>query len=146
MKNIRIAISHEYEYNLPSIFAIIDGKYYGCMIYPRGTNFPSVEYWTDATSSDSHRGFAIIDSNISDEMFSHIENLQSIISENEKMIVRKSYPYISSKEKGWKEKTNLQNIEMKMESERNAPFEKLYYPAFSSLRKVLKNISEKVEA
>lgn len=80
MKTVTVITSHEYYMNQPSVFAFLNGKYVGCLIYPNGRNNPSVEYWSNATSSDSDRGFTVAEKEFSEKEISKIETLQSVIN------------------------------------------------------------------
>lgn len=73
MKAFRI-ISTEHSANMPSVFLFVDGKYYGCMIYPRGNNYPQdINYWKVAEGSDKGRHFKIDEITISDEQLNAIQ-------------------------------------------------------------------------
>jgi hypothetical protein len=65
--------------NQPSIFAILDGEYVGCKIYPHIRKYPDLEYWKTATCSDSDRYFSITEKQFSDEEIATIKNLQKAI-------------------------------------------------------------------
>lgn len=82
-----LIISIEYKYNQPSVFIMAGGQYYGCLIYPQGRNFPSdVNYWNNATCSDSDRYFTVKEVEYSETVFDSIKNLQSEINETEKCL------------------------------------------------------------
>jgi len=61
-KKFYLICSVEDCFNMPSLFAMdSDGKYYGDKNYPELRGFPKdVQYWREATSSDSDRGFYVV--------------------------------------------------------------------------------------
>ena len=76
MKAFRI-ISHESEYNKPSVFLFADGKYYGCMNYPRSYNYPQdVDFWKNAMSSDVGRGFDVEEVEVNPHILYRLESIQ----------------------------------------------------------------------
>ena len=85
MTNTQI-ISTEYHMNQPSVFSIIDGNYYGCMIYPSSRNFPKPGYWASTTGSDSDRYFKVTDVNYSEDEIIQIKKLQTVIDSLEAII------------------------------------------------------------
>lgn len=80
MKTLKVICSQEYKMNKPSIFTHIDGYYYGCLIYPMLRKFPDVDYWESATSSDTGRGFTIIEKEFTDEEINKIKTLQTAVN------------------------------------------------------------------
>lgn len=141
-----LIISTEYKYNQPSVFIFANGEYYGCLIYPSIRNYPQdVNYWKDAMSSDSHRGFGVYDVEYSDEEFELIKNLQNSISANNALL--KQFPawekgpeYSVKRGKAYEEylawnKSNQDRINEV--SAYNAPYDKAIYVATTQLRKLL---------
>ena len=52
--------SEEYHANQASVFILVDGEYYGCLIYPKHCGFPKdADYWRTAESSDKGRHFMV---------------------------------------------------------------------------------------
>ena len=144
MKAILI-VSHEYHANQPSVFAIINGHYYGCQIYPQHRNFPAAQYWTGATSSDSDRGFTIKEVEYTEINFEQIKNLQSVIFGLEKLIPEQpNFPYVS---KNWTIRRGKKYEAYMKETEARAKaisdyFEsiKIFDTAKSKARKDLRNV------
>lgn len=62
-KKFYLICSEEYCGNMPSCFAMDSNeKYYGDKTYPELRGYPKdVQYWKDATSSDSDRGFHVVE-------------------------------------------------------------------------------------
>ena len=62
-KKLYLICSVEYCFNMPSLFAMdSDGKYYGEKNYPELRGYPKdVQYWREATSSDSDRFFFVVE-------------------------------------------------------------------------------------
>ena len=79
MRTLKVIYSQEYKMNKPSVFAHIDGHYYGCLIYPTLRKFPNVDYWETATSSDTGRGFTIIEKEFTDDEVNKIKILQTAV-------------------------------------------------------------------
>lgn len=74
MKAFRI-ISTEFSANVPSVFLFLNGNYYGCMIYPKGNNYPQdVKFWETAEGSDLGRRFKIEEVEISLAQLEEIES------------------------------------------------------------------------
>ena len=118
MKTVKVIISQEYRLNLPSVFAIIDGRYYGCLIYPHARNYPNVEYWDNATSSDSGRKFTTIDKTFSLDEIAQIMNLQALIDMFAYFIP--APPIFPRIEKTYKIKKGAAYMAYKEESDRQA--------------------------
>lgn len=141
-----LIISQEYYANQPSVFAMINGNYYGCPIYTTFRGFPeSPEYWKTATSSDSDRGFKVSEVEYSDSEFQRIQILQNVIFSCSKMIVVPPSTWVP---KNWKirkgkvyQEHTKRTVELsaanKKVSDVNAPFEKVIYIASNELRKLL---------
>lgn len=89
---LTIIKSTEYKYNQPSVFAIINGNYVGCEIYPQIRNYPKLDYWKSATSSDSDRGFSLIEKEFTANEIHQIEQLQIACKSLASLIP--SQPYI----------------------------------------------------
>jgi hypothetical protein len=79
MNTLKVIFSQEYRMNKPSVFIRIDGQYYGCLIYPTLRKFPDLDYWETATSSDTDRGFTIIEKEFTDEEVNKIKALQTAV-------------------------------------------------------------------
>lgn len=141
-----LIISTEYYANQPSVFLLNDSNYYGCNLYPRGRNYPTtIDYWYDATCSDSDRYFQITEVELTEENLSLIKKLQNVIDANESMITHTNWPFIR---KNWKVRRGKVYQEYKMateeqekaireEQERNHPYYIAYRAAYSELRNLL---------
>jgi hypothetical protein len=88
---ITVIKSTEYKYNQSSVFAIVNNQYVGCLIYPHIRNYPTIEYWQSATSSDSNRGFILVEKEFSQDEISNIESLQLVINNISKLIPNQPY-------------------------------------------------------
>lgn len=141
-----LIISSEYKYNQPSVFIFADGKYFGCQIYPSSRNFPQdVNYWSNATSSDSDRDFSLTSVEYSEEEFKLIESLQNSIFANENLI--KQYPSYKSapkfnvkRGKAYQDYLSFRATEDAIYAEitaYNAPYDKAVTAAKNELRKLL---------
>jgi hypothetical protein len=144
-----LIISSEYKHNQPSVFIFVEGRYFGSQIYPQGRNYPQdVNYWSNATSSDSDRYFSLQDVEYSDEDFSLIENLQNSIFANEKLL--KEFPrwkpspkYTIKRGKAYQACLafeNCQNKEITEVSEYNAPYDRAITAAKNQLRIILLSV------
>jgi len=144
--NAHLIISTEYRMNQPSVFIFTEGKYYGCLIYPRGRNYPQdINYWNNAICSDSGRYFSVNEVDYSKDEFERICELQNVITSNEAQL--KSYPgwekgpeYTSKKSKeykeylSWSEKKQLEINEI---LKHNNPIDRIIYAAQKELRQIL---------
>jgi hypothetical protein len=141
-----LIISSEYKYNQPSVFIFVEGRYFGCQIYPSSRNYPTdVNYWSNATSSDSDRYFSLKEVEYSEENFSMIEILQNSISANEKLV--KQYPswtpspkYKIKRGKAYQDYLSFKEKENKLISEiaaYNAPYDNAIRSAKNQLREIL---------
>lgn len=122
-----LVVSTEYRGNQPSVFLMVDGKYYGEMTYPKLRKFPKkVDYWHNATSSDTDRGFAVYPVELTRS------NLDKIIGlSNEIEHVRsKRVPYFSVRDVNYLQK----NIAI---SEKNKPCERVESNLSSRLQSLL---------
>lgn len=141
--------SIEYHLNSPSLFLIVDGKYYGCQVYPSDRNYPSVDYWETATSSDSDRGFVVKEVEITEDQFAMITKLDTCIKANEAMINRKSYPTIVIKwsvkrgkvYEAYKAAKAAQDQEILEEYTHNHPYQMARSAAWMELRRVFSEIN-----
>ena len=131
--------------NTPSVFAVVDGVYYGCQCYPTAHNFPSVDYWQQATGSDSDRFFKIKESKIDEEQLSNLVKFKSCYSANCSMTINSHWLYIKSTYKVRKGKVyqsylaakSQQDEAIKAESDYNAPFEKASMAAYKMAKQLL---------
>lgn len=141
-----LIISSEYKYNQPSVFIFVEGRYFGCQIYPSSRNFPQdVNYWSIATSSDSDRNFSTKSVEFSDEDFSLIEKLQNSIFANEKLL--KQYPtwkpsptFNVKRGKAYQAYVEFRDAENKVIAEisaYNAPYDKAISAVKNQLRDIL---------
>src|SRR4030067_3546549 len=97
MKALNIIFSTEYHMNQSSVFTQVNGSYVGCLIYPKARNYPELSYWDTAISSDSDRGFSIVEKAFTDKEIQTIENLQTLINTLTSLIPNQpNFPYISS--------------------------------------------------
>ncbi|HLP03856.1 MAG TPA: hypothetical protein VK152_00365 [Paludibacter sp.] len=145
----KVIISTEYKYNQPSVFAYVNGQYYGCMIYPRSRNYPTdMNYWRNATSSDADRYFSVTEVEFSDNDFGLIKNLHNEINEAESNLINDNVnpwipaPKSSKNSKEYKEylaKMEAQNKAQREIWEKNQPFEKIIYNARTEMRKLIVN-------
>ena len=144
-----LIISTEYYANQPSVFILVNGQYYGCLIYPRGRNFPKDEsYWVNATCSDSDRYFHINSVEYSDEQFQLIEKLQNSINANESLL--KAYPcwkkapeYKIKRGKSYQNYLEFKAIEKEdynIIENYNRPYERAITAAKNELRKLLLSV------
>lgn len=86
MKAYRIT-STEYRSNEPSVFILIDGKYFGEISYALRDNFPkNVEHWKTAMCSDAGRFFKIEEVECPQIIFDWMNSIQSKIDENKRWI------------------------------------------------------------
>jgi hypothetical protein len=84
-----IVKSSEYRANQSSVFAVINGEYFGDMSYPRFHNFPAdANYWRTATCADADRHFTVKEVEISVADFEEIRK-----GEDNACIIRKKYLY-----------------------------------------------------
>lgn len=142
-----LIISTEYHANRPSVFIMADGQYYGCLIYPRGRNFPqNADYWRNAICSDADRYFIVKDVEYTEDDFESIKKLQNEINENVKCLkTDNSYrwiprPDVSKNSKIYKEyleKQEAQDKAVREIYEYNRPFDKIIYANRTELRKIL---------
>jgi len=86
MKTLKIVKSQEYHANQPSIFTLLDNIYVGCTMYPTNRNNPNIEYWSNATSSDSDRGFFVEEKEFTDDEIDIIITLNNLVSLLSKLI------------------------------------------------------------
>lgn len=143
-----VIISQEYHMNTPTIFINVNGNYYGDLLYAEHRNFPQVDYWSTAISSDSHRGFTVREVEINEDTLAELIKLHNVVEANESMIVKKSYPYIKkdwkvkrgSKYAAWKAATDQQSAEIKAEYERNAPYDSARRAAYTLRQKLIINL------
>lgn len=145
-----LIISTEYHANQPSVFIMAEGQYYGCLIYPKSRNFPSdVDYWRNATCSDSDRYFTVKDVEYPKNVFELIKNLQYEISEAIKCLkTDNSYKWIprpnASKNskiyKEYLEKQEAQDNALRKIYEYNRPFDKIIDTDRTELRKILLSV------
>ena len=141
-----LIISSEYRLNQPSVFALIDGNYYGCQIYPFSRNYPpNVDYWTDATCSDSDRFFHVKPVEYTEDQFKKIKDLQSAIFSLQKLLknspswtppcrykIRRGKNYMIYKA-AW----DLFVTASKEIEDYNKPYDKAITSAFNELRSIL---------
>lgn len=123
MKNLKIIKSQEYRGNQPSVFTEINGKYVGCLSYPRLRNYPNINCWSNATSSDSDRGFEVVEKSFNESELNTIEALQVLIASLTILIPQQPhFPYITSSSfkirrgkayEAYKTKKEAQEIEIK---------------------------------
>lgn len=147
--NATIITSQEYRLNSPSVFAVINGNYYGCMIYPSVRNFPAVEYWGDATSSDSDRGFFIKKAEVTEEQLELIIKLQQCCNANKAMIKSISHPEYPQRDfkikrgKAFEEytaKCDQWKASVADEQNYNKPYYNAYWAAYHELKNILTSI------
>ena len=144
-----VIISTEYKYNQPSVFAYVDGQYYGCMIYPKSRNYPTdMNYWKNATSSDAGRYFSVIEVEFSDSDFELIKGFQNEIKEAEQNLINDNVnpwiprPDAAKNSKIYKEYLAKMEAQEKAQQElwvKNQPFEKIIYNARTEMRKIIVN-------
>jgi hypothetical protein len=140
--------STEYKYNQPSVFAIVNKQYAGCLIYPQIRNYPPIEYWINATSSDSDRGFTLKEKDFNEVEILQIESLQTAINGLKKLIPNQ--PYIAFNHRNFKIKRGVNyEIWAKKEAENtnliNNWFEstKIFDAALTKAMQDLRNILNK---
>ena len=140
-----VIISQEYRLNSPSVFINIAGQYFGDILYPKSRNYPPVEYWKSASSSDEDRGFTIHEVEFTENEHRELIKLHNAVQANEAMINRTSWPHIPKlwKFKRGKEYLNykaaqeLQSAEITKENEKNAPFEKAMHRAYTMRKNLI---------
>ena len=152
MKTLTVVTSVEYKMNIPSIFVIIDGQYFGCQIYPNSRNFPNVDYWGKANSSDSDRGFVLTEKEFSNEEILKIKKLQEVANTLALLIPKQpEFPYIPAV--GFKIKRGKAYEEYKTKKEEQEKqikeyfhsiniFEKAKFKAENDLRNILRKNNE----
>ena len=142
-----LIISGEYQHNQPSLFAYVEEfGYLGCMIYPRHHNYPTdMDYWREQSSSDTHRGFKIIDVEYSIEDLKRSAILSTVIS-NLKILLKPNPPYSAPpKYKVKRGKRYKEFLEFMMNSSLeyneiysyNRDYDKAIYKATNELRELL---------
>lgn len=129
MATLKIVKSTEYRMNQPHVFTKVNGKYVGDLIYPNVRNYPELEYWETATSSDSDRGFSIIEKEFTDEEISTMEILQSVVTNLSFLIP--SQPKFNYPSKNYKVKRGKAYEGYKSETEK---VEKAITAYFDSIR------------
>ena len=146
MKNLTIIKSQEYHANQPSVFAKIDNRYVGCLIYPHSRNYPSINYWTNSTSSDIDRGFEVIEKQFTEEEITNIITLQNAIDSLTALIPNQpQFEYINCEYKvkrgkayeDYKTKYDARNLEIKKYFDSIAIFDRALTKAKNDLRKIL---------
>jgi hypothetical protein len=145
MKKIKVVISEEYVLNKSRVFAMIDGKYVGCMIYPTSRNFPEMEYWKTALSSDAGRGFFVVEKEFLEKEIENIFALQNAIDALKNIIPPQ--PSFERPAKDWTVKRGVKYENWKTENEAvdkqiSAYFEsiKIYDSALKKAEKELRYI------
>ena len=144
-----LIISTEYYANQPSVFILVNGQYYGCLIYPRGRNFPKDEtYWFNATCSDSDRYFHTHSVEYTDEQFQLIEKLQNSINANELLLKplpcwKKAPDYKIKRGKSYQNYLEFKAIEKEdynIIENYNRPYDHAITAAKNELRKLLLSV------
>ena len=147
MKTI-IITSQEYKANSPSVFASINGTYYGELTYPHLRGYPSADYWRTATSSDSDRGFSVKESKLTTQQFERVKELQLIYGNNIMQCrpFKGQYPVKTwtikrgKKYEAYKVAVAEYETKAKEVSEQNAPFIKAYTEALEELTNILQKL------
>jgi hypothetical protein len=154
MKTLKVITSTEYHANQPSVFTMVNDKYIGCLIYPRDRNYPTIEYWTSATSSDSDRGFFVEEKQFSDSEIEKIIDLQNAYDLLCKLIPEQpNFPHPTYEESGSfkiRRGKNWENYKAKKENCQKEIAEyfasiKIYNAAQSKAYSDLRNILTKQE-
>ena len=143
-----VITSQEYKANTPSVFANINGTYYGCMIYPHLRGYPTADYWNNATSSDTDRGFYTKEVKLTAQQLERVKELQLIYADN----ITRCKPFKGQcPVKTWKIKRgkSYQAYKVAVEqyeqqakevSDHNKPFIKAYTEALEELTNILQKL------
>lgn len=147
MRTLKVIYSQEYRMNKPSIFTHIDGQYYGCLVYPTLRKFPDLDYWETATSSDTDRGFTIIEKEFTEEEINKIKALQTafdalktLIPEQPKWDVISADKFKIRRGKAYEEyldKTAIQEEEVRQYFTSIEVFDRAVRKAYYDLRSIL---------
>jgi len=148
MTTATVITSQEYKANTPSVFANINGTYYGCMIYPHLRGYPAANYWNNATSSDSDRGFSVKEAKLTNEQFERVKELQLIYGNNmgNCKLFKGQYPVRlwkikrGKKYEAYKAAVSEYEASAQAASERNEPFIKAYTEALEELTNILQKL------
>ncbi len=145
-----LIISTEYRANQPSVFIYANEQYYGCLIYPRGRDYPTdMNYWKIATCADADRYFSVKEVDYSDETFKLIHDLQLEIKEIEKCLkpdIENTWVPRPDKSKNSKEyKEYLSKKENQEKAQReiwkyNEQFQKIIYANRNKIREIILSV------
>lgn len=132
--------------NSSSVFAFVNGKYYGCQNYPKINHYPKdVDFWYLATSSDADRGFLVKEVDYSNEVFTKIQSLQDEIFETSKLLKPEPvyshipYPDAAKNSKAYKE--YLAKLDNQNKQERECyEYNKPHYAVISAKRNELREL------